>query len=82
MNTPATANKCPLCGQLNQCAMEIEQETGIKQTEPCWCTSVKFDADLLARVPPEKRNLACICAACATKAGASVGLQGQSHDSV
>jgi hypothetical protein len=78
----ATANinkmKCPLCGHVNQCAMVIERESGIKQTEPCWCTAVKFDADLLARVPPEKRNLACICAACAT----SHDLQGQSHDSV
>ena len=78
MNAPAIPNKCPLCGQLNQCIMEIERETGVKQTEPCWCTAVKFDADLLARIPPEKRNLACICAACAT----SVVLQGQSHDGV
>ena len=64
MNTPATANICPLCGQINLCAMEIERETGVKQA-PCWCTTVKFDEDLLARLPPEKRNLACICAACA-----------------
>ena len=62
--------------------MEIERETGIKQTEPCWCTAVKFDADLLARVPPEKRNLACICAACATHSVISERLQGQSHDGV
>lgn len=78
MNTPVTANLCPLCGHVNQCIMEIERETGIKQTAPCWCTAVKFDADLLARIPPEKRNLACICAACAT----SGGLQGQSNDGV
>jgi hypothetical protein len=69
---------CPLCGHVNQCAMVIERESGIKQTEPCWCTAIKFDADLLARVPPEKRNLACICAACAT----SSDLQGQSNDGV
>ncbi|MEQ1535477.1 MAG: cysteine-rich CWC family protein [Burkholderiaceae bacterium] len=54
--------------------MEIERETGVKQTEPCWCTAVKFDADLLARVLSEKRNLACICAACAADSVASVGL--------
>jgi hypothetical protein len=78
MNTAAIANICPLCGHINKCIMEIERETGIKQTEPCWCTAVKFDADLLARVAPEKRNLACICAACAT----SAGLQGQSNDGV
>ncbi len=74
----STANICPICGQINQCAMEIEIETGIKQVEPCWCTRVKFDADLLARVPPAKRNLACICVACA----ALGGVQGQPHDSV
>lgn len=78
MNTPDTANICPLCGGVNQCAMEIERESGVKQAAPCWCTEVKFDADLLARVPPEKRNLACICAACAT----SVDLQGQPNDGV
>ena len=77
MNTQTTPNKCPLCGLINQCAMEIERETGVKQA-PCWCAAVRFDADLLARVPPEKRNLACICAACAT----SMVLQGQPHDGV
>lgn len=55
---------CPLCGQGNQCAMEIEKTTGEKQP-PCWCTHVAFDADLLARIPSESRNQACICAACA-----------------
>ncbi|MEY4911430.1 MAG: hypothetical protein RL761_1093 [Pseudomonadota bacterium] len=70
MNTPATANKCPLCGHVNQCAMEIERETGLKQA-PCWCTGVNFDADLLARVPAEKRNLACICEKCAQSANLS-----------
>ena len=74
----ATANisptTCPLCGRVNQCALEIERETGIKQTAPCWCTAVKFDADLLACVPQQKRNLACICAACATNSAASAGL--------
>jgi hypothetical protein len=44
--------------------MEIERETGVKQTA-CWCTQVDFSADLLARVPAKARNQACICAACA-----------------
>jgi hypothetical protein len=57
--------------------MDIERETGVKQA-PCWCTAVAFDEDLLERVPVEKRNVACICAACAT----SVVLQGKSHDGV
>lgn len=57
-------SQCPLCGKQNLCAMEIERETGQKQP-PCWCTTASFDAALLARIPSEKRNLACICAACA-----------------
>jgi hypothetical protein len=54
---------CPLCGQPNRCAMEVEKETGVKQP-PCWCTRVDFSADLLARVPAEAKEKACICAAC------------------
>ncbi|MBC5764082.1 cysteine-rich CWC family protein [Ramlibacter albus] len=60
------ASLCPLCGEPNRCAMEVEKETGVKQP-PCWCTQADFTADLLARVPVEKQRLACICAACAAK---------------
>jgi hypothetical protein len=56
--------RCPLCGQPNQCAMEVQQATGVKQP-PCWCTQVDFTADLLARVPAASRGTACICKACA-----------------
>jgi hypothetical protein len=59
---PATL--CPLCGQPNRCAMELERETGVKQ-EACWCTQVDFGAELLARVPAEAQRRACICPACA-----------------
>lgn len=67
MATPSTPDptRCPLCGQSNQCAGQIERSTGVKQP-PCWCTTVRFDATLLARVPPEAHRLACICRACAT----------------
>mgnify|MGYP003379739277 CR=1 FL=1 len=27
---PADPNHCPLCGQPNECAMEIERATGVK----------------------------------------------------
>ena len=65
MSTGTTDPKrCPLCGQPNRCAMEIERETGVKQG-PCWCVSVDFTPALLARVPAEPQNQACICAACA-----------------
>lgn len=55
---------CPLCGQTNQCALEIERATGQKQAA-CWCTQASFSTDVLSRVPPDARNRACICARCA-----------------
>ena len=58
------ATLCPLCGRPNRCAMELDRETGVKQPA-CWCTQVDFDADLLARVPPQAQRRACLCPACA-----------------
>ncbi|HQY75456.1 MAG TPA: cysteine-rich CWC family protein [Rhodoferax sp.] len=55
---------CPLCGQSNQCANEIERATGIPQP-PCWCTQATFDSALLERVPSEAKGKACVCPACA-----------------
>ena len=55
---------CPLCGQPNQCANEIERATGLPQG-PCWCTQATFSAELLQRVAPAAQQLACICARCA-----------------
>jgi hypothetical protein len=62
-------SRCPLCGEANRCAMEVERETGLKQP-PCWCmaTDVDFSPELLDRVPVGKRRLACICARCAALA--------------
>ncbi len=61
------ACRCPLCGQPNGCAQEQARASGQAQP-PCWCTTVTFAPELLARVPPEARGLACICAACALAA--------------
>lgn len=60
----ADARSCPLCGQPNQCAMELERATGIKQP-PCWCSQATFDTELLERIPEGARGKACLCAACA-----------------
>jgi hypothetical protein len=57
---------CPLCGEPNRCAMEVERETGQPQA-PCWCMAADFSEALLARVPPDQRRLACICARCAAQ---------------
>jgi hypothetical protein len=57
-------NLCPLCQQPNVCALEVERATGVQQA-PCWCTQVKFDPALLARVPEHAHHKACICQNCA-----------------
>lgn len=59
--------RCPLCGEANRCAVEIERETGVAQG-PCWCLVATFTDALRERVPPEARGLACICARCAAAA--------------
>ena len=61
---------CPLCGQLNRCAMETARATG-RPPQACWCTQMDFSAELLARVPAEARRLACICEECARRAAAA-----------
>lgn len=62
--SPLAAPACPLCGQPNACA---PARTGAF-SQPCWCESVDFSAELLARVPDGLRNKACICRACAAGA--------------
>ena len=65
--TAADPSRCPLCGQPNQCAMEVELASGRPQP-PCWCTQVDFTPELLDRVPASARRQACICRACAEAA--------------
>ena len=59
-------SRCPLCGQPNQCAMELARISGQPATGPCWCTQVSFSPDLLAQVPTAAQKRACICARCAS----------------
>ncbi len=61
---PPDPAQCPLCGQPNRCAMEVEKTTGQKQP-PCWCTGVTFEPAVLAQIPPANRGLACVCLTCA-----------------
>jgi len=60
-NTPRSAPSCPLCGQPNGCAAVAAGSFDVA----CWCQNVAFGPDLLARVPPNQRGLACICRRCA-----------------
>jgi hypothetical protein len=65
--TPAViidTSRCPLCGEPNRCAMEVERETGQTQP-PCWCMAADFSNAPLTNLPETMRGLACICARCA-----------------
>lgn len=64
--------RCPLCGEPNRCAMELERETGQKQG-PCWCVGATFGPELLQRVPAAAAGQACICARCAAAAAGPHG---------
>jgi len=65
-SAPVDACACPLCGQPNQCAMEVAKATG-NPVAKCWCVNVSFSPELLAKVPAAARHQACICQACASK---------------
>lgn len=53
---------CPLCGASNDCAMAA----GDRSVADCWCIRAKLQPEVLARVPAEKQNRACVCQGCAT----------------
>jgi Cysteine-rich CWC len=54
-------SRCPLCGEPNGC--------GVAQGKPdCWCVSTPIPPDVLARVPEDRRNVACVCRTCAEAA--------------
>lgn len=73
---PTDPTRCPLCGGDNRCAMEVERETGLTQP-PCWCTTQRFSAELLARLPAEAQGKACICGRCLTRFNAQPADQGR-----
>jgi hypothetical protein len=57
------AGHCPLCGQPNDCQLC----TTAAYKGPCWCARVKIPEELLAQVPLELKNQACICPGCVMK---------------
>ena len=60
MQTTFDSGQCPLCGQPNDCQLcSVSAGKG-----PCWCARVEIPDALLARVPVELRNRACICPGC------------------
>ena len=60
IQTPFDSGQCPLCRQPNDCQLcTLSASQG-----PCWCVRVEIPDELLARVPVELRNRACICRNC------------------
>ena len=54
---------CPLCGNANSCQFcGVDAHKG-----PCWCANISIPEVLLARIPLEQRNRACICQDCVTR---------------
>ena len=61
MNQPFfSPSRCPLCGQPNHCQLCTP---GLHKG-PCWCVKMEMPEALLARVPEEFHNRACICQNC------------------
>lgn len=61
MKTPHPETRCPLCHGDNGCAPAA---SGSFET-PCWCTGLRIDPHVLARIPAEARGVACLCRRCA-----------------
>ena len=57
------AGRCPLCGRPNDCQLC----TTAAFKGPCWCAKMEIPEALLARVPADLRNRACICRGCVMK---------------
>jgi hypothetical protein len=57
--TEFDAARCPICGELNECATAADPNA----TE-CWCESVKFPHNLLDGLPEGALGRVCICRRC------------------
>ncbi|MFO1319107.1 MAG: cysteine-rich CWC family protein [Burkholderiales bacterium] len=63
---PLSNDRCPLCGGPNGC---VPAATGSFE-QPCWCTTIRVDPAVLRRIPEARRNVACLCRACAEASAA------------
>jgi hypothetical protein len=57
--TTVDVRRCPLCAGDNACGAAAGEST-------CWCFTEPIPAEVRERIPPEARDVACICHACAT----------------
>lgn len=51
--------KCPICGNMNQCAITLGEEPST-----CWCMTTPVPKGLLHHIPNEYRNISCVCKNC------------------
>jgi len=56
---PAGADRCPLCGEANGCAIAAGSPL------PCWCVEASFERALVERAARAEGPPRCICARCA-----------------
>ena len=61
---PIDPTRCPICHELNICAMEKAKATG-SELERCWCVDAVFTPAMIDKVPESAIGKACICARCA-----------------
>jgi hypothetical protein len=61
--------RCPLCGGPNDCGIAAGAST-------CWCFTTEIPSDVRDRIPPEARDLSCICRACAERQTSPVATDG------
>ncbi|WP_092757872.1 cysteine-rich CWC family protein [Rhodoferax sp. OV413] len=64
MSSAVDPRYCPLCGQPNQCAMELARSTGLPPG-PCWCMQQSIAPETLAQIDPAALDRACLCPRCA-----------------
>ena len=66
MNNATSADRCPLCGSPNDCAIARGEQT-------CWCFDEVFPPNLLERVPETDQGRVCVCRNCVAEAKDAAG---------
>jgi cysteine-rich CWC protein len=56
---PFDAQHCPLCGEVNHCAVALGRSE-------CWCFSIEIPDAVIEKIPPEAQQRACVCLSCAS----------------
>lgn len=65
--TAIDPTRCPLCRKDNACG-------GAAGQPKCWCWDETIPATMIAKLPPEARDQACVCQGCVHAKEKSVSL--------